>query len=164
HRGPLLDADAAAGFRSVAEDPVTARKGPGARDDEDIGFLADVWREFGIRRGEPDDLLRGGVENLVTGGALEIHRGDRAVGIDRNRQHEAAVDLAARPLGVVQIAEVLDFLAPAIDVERVANLAGPRAYEVLARTLVVLLDLARDLRFHARDDHRAVGELGPRDL
>src|SRR5258705_6191046 len=53
---------AAAPSLSFAVKFVALREIPGAGDDKDVGFPTDIGREPGIRCGEPDDLLRGGVE------------------------------------------------------------------------------------------------------
>src|SRR5207245_9379337 len=94
----------------------------------------------------------------------EIHRHQRAVRVNRHGEPEAAVDSTARTFGIVEIPDALDLLAPVLDIECVANLGGTRAHEGLARTLVVLLDLTCDLRFHPSNDQGAFGEIRSGDL
>src|SRR6266853_149498 len=133
---------------------------PGAGDHQDVGFPAYVGGESGVGRRQLDDALCGGIEDFVSGGSLEIHRRERAVRIDRHGEPEVPVDSAPCALGIVEISDALDLLAPVLDIEGVANLGSARAHEGLARTLVVLLELACDLCFHPSNDQRAFGEPG----
>src|SRR5438105_15341875 len=99
---------------------VAATEKPGPRDDQKVGVAADVGRKGRKRPGELDDLERGTIEHFEARGAVELDAVDAAVGADRHRESQVAVDLAARVGGVVHRSPALDLGAPVLLVLRQA--------------------------------------------
>src|SRR5690606_27640990 len=149
---------------SVGADAVAALELPGAGDLDDVVVLADVGREGGIGCRHLHDPHRGVIQHLVAGAALYADLIYRAVGADRHRQQQAAVELAARGVGVVQRAHALDLLPPVLDVLREAVFLRARADELLARALGQLLQVAVDLGFEAGDGRGTVEQVEAADL
>ena len=93
-------------------------------------------------------------------GRLIVDLLDGAVGLDRDRDDETAVQpLVARGLRIVQVADALDLLPPVLDVAREAVFLRARADEVAPRPLLVGVPVARDLRFQPRDLEAALHDL-----
>jgi len=72
----------------------------------------DRRRERGERARHLHDLEGGGIEYLQARRAVEFDRLDAAVGADRHREAQVAVELAARLGRIVHRAEALDLGAP----------------------------------------------------
>src|ERR671925_1473879 len=83
-------------IRLLSPDLVALAEEPSSGDDQEVGVAADVGRERGERRRHAHDLERGRVEHAEPGRAVELDRLDVAVGLDRDREPQVAVDLAAR--------------------------------------------------------------------
>src|SRR5687768_9607072 len=140
-------------------DLVALAEEPSSRDDQEVRVAPDVGRERRIRGRHLHDLERCGVEHLQPGGAVELDRLDAAVGPDGYREPQVAVDPAARFGGIVDRPDALHFYPPVLFVLREAVLGGVRADELLARALLVFVDLAVDLRLQAHRREREVGEI-----
>src|SRR5215470_8520158 len=93
-------------------DLVALREEPGSRDRQQVGVLADVRRESAVGPRVARDAQRCGIEDFEARGLLELDRLHRAVGADRDREPQHAVELAARLRRIVDRAVLLDLLAP----------------------------------------------------
>src|SRR6267142_7059327 len=131
--------------RLLGPDLVARAEEPSARDDEQIGIAPDRRRERGERARHLHDLEGGGIEYLQARRAVEFDRLDAAVGADRHREAQVAVELAARLGRIVHRAEALDLGAPILLVLGEAVFGGVGADELLARALLVVVDLPVDL-------------------
>src|SRR5687768_15591256 len=148
----------------LSPDLVALAEEPSSGDDQEVGVAPDARRKRGERRRHAHDLERRGVEHLEPRGAVELARSDVAVGPDGHREAQVAVDLAAGLGGIVDRADALHLEPPVLLVLREAVLRGIRADELLAGALLVLLDLAVDLRLQAHRREREVGEIAPARL
>src|SRR3569833_676685 len=156
----------ARGARSLAGgEAIAAQELPGARDVQDVRVLAHLHGERRERRGEVDDAHGGIVQYLVTRGVAHFDRDEAAVGPQGDVQHEAAREvLTPRLFRVIEIADALDLLAPRLEIGRVAEGAGLRGNDALARPFAVGLEGLIDLGFDARDLFAAHHELRRRGL
>src|SRR6056297_2008582 len=90
-----------------------SRKLPGPGNREDVGFLAHVGRQLGIRRGQSNDAHGGLVEQIVAGRAQHLYAFDRAVGEYLDAEDQAALEVALSGLfRVVHVAHALDLGDP----------------------------------------------------
>src|SRR5687768_12783882 len=127
-------------------DLVALAEEPSPGDDQEIGIALDVGREGGEWGRHAHDLECRGVEHFQARRAVELDRFHAAIGSNRNREAQVAVDLAARLGRVVQRADALDLHAPVFLVLRKAIFARVGADKALARPFLVFVDLAVDLR------------------
>src|SRR5687767_13729803 len=131
---------------------IRSREYPGAADAEDVDVLGDVGRKQGKRRDQVHDAPGSVVQYPLSRRAIDVQPLERAVGLDRDGHHQAAVDaLVARGLRVVGLAHGLDLGAPVLDVAGAAEFLRAGADVAPARPLLVALPFARDARLQPRD-------------
>src|SRR5688500_12998690 len=130
----------------LSPDLVALAEKPSPGNHQEIRIAPDIGRERGERRRHAHDLRGGGVEHLQARRTVEVERPDAAVGGQRDRVLQVAVEPAARRGGIVERADALDLGAPVLFVLRETVLGGARADEFLARALLVFLYLLVDLR------------------
>ncbi len=95
--------------------------------------------------------------------AIYFNAGDRPVAPESHRQNQCAVELAPSRLGIIERADAFDLAAPLLDVLGKAVFVGARADELLARSLVVLVELLADRAFEAGHGQRARRQIAAAD-
>src|SRR3989344_2522097 len=82
---------------------------PGAGNVQDIGFATHLGRERRERAGELNDAHGGVIEQFLAGGTQHRDGRHRAVGLERDIEHQATGQVAALGLlGIIQVADALD--------------------------------------------------------
>src|SRR5204863_4304864 len=144
---------------SLGDDLVAAGESPRARDVDDVRVAPDAVRKTIERRRQSHDADGRLVEELVARRALDLDRLDLAVGLDRHREQERAVDLPGTGLGrIVEVADALHLLSPTVDIGREAVLLGARTDELALGPLLVRHVVAPDLRLEPCDLEALVAE------
>src|SRR5437773_9359058 len=146
-----------AATRLLSPDLVALAEEPSARDDEEIGIAPDRRRKGREWASQLHDFEGGGIEHFQPRRAVELDRLDAAVRADGHGEAQVAVELAARLGRVVDGAPALNLGAPILLVLGEAVFGGVGTDELLARALLVVVDLLVDLRLQAHGGQREIG-------
>ena len=123
---------------------------------QDARFLFDLLRERGVGRGQLHDADGRVVQDLLAGRAADHDLVDRAVGIERDLQQQAARQLApARLFRVIQVAHALDLDPPGLHIGRIAIFPGARRDKFAPGALGPGLQFLPDVGAQGRDPEAA---------